>query len=79
MAPVSHDAQVAIDVWRLHVGRLPKALERQVYYLVGKYGQPRVVQAMQVVKDSGHRRTQERVALFHAFLGEPVPHCDEVL
>jgi hypothetical protein len=78
MAPVNIEATYAVDVWRLHVGRMPRALERQVYYLVGKYGNPRVVEAMEVVRKSGHRRTAERVTLFHAFLGEPLPTGEDL-
>jgi hypothetical protein len=78
MGAVNLEAKAAVDIWRLHIGRMPRALERQIYYLVGKYGQPRVVEAMEVVRKSGHRRTAPRVTLFHAFLGEPMPTCEEL-
>lgn len=66
-------AQALIEHWRAHVGRMPKALEREVFYLFGKYGWMRVRDAVVVVHRAAHRRTKDRIALLYAFLGEPVP------
>lgn len=66
-------APTLIDYWRAHVGRLPRAMEREVYYLFGKYGWTRVRDAVVTVARAQHRRTKDRVALLYAFLGEPLP------
>lgn len=64
-------AQTLIEQWRAHVGRMPKHLEREVFYLVGKYGGLRVRDAVVSVARAQHRRTRDRIVLLYAFLGEP--------
>lgn len=69
--------QALIETWRAHVGRMPKALEREVYYLFGKYGWMRVRDAVVTVARADHRRTKDRIKLLYAFLGEPIPTAAE--
>lgn len=66
-------APALINYWRAHIGRFPRAMECEVYYLFGKYGWTRVRDAVVTVARANHRRTKDRVTLFYAFLGESPP------